>query len=120
MIAGAVLLSGPADALTRPTPDDGVSLWRVFGSLLLCLALAVAGAFALRARFGGGGLPRIFSQRDERRLRLIESVRLNPHVQLCIVVCDGHELLVAASPQGATVLKTLSRSEPPEDGVSCP
>lgn len=83
---------------------EGISLWRVLGALLLCLSLAVAGAFAIRARMGSGGTLRGFVKRD-RRLHLVESLRLSHQVDLCIVTCDGRELLIATSVHGAAPLE---------------
>jgi len=78
---------------------DEVSLWRVLAALIVCLALAVSGALALRRRMGGG-MPLIL--REGRRLELIESLRISHQVDLCLVRCDGREWLVAATPHGAT------------------
>ena len=78
--------------------DSGPPLWRVLLVLLLCLGLAVGGAFALRWRLGGRApsLPRL----GQRRVTLIERTRLSHQVDLCLVRCDGREFLITASPQG--------------------
>jgi len=47
--------------------DDGMSVWRIVAALLLCLALAVGGAFALKAGLGRG---RFFSFVAKRSGRL--------------------------------------------------
>lgn len=92
--------------------DDGISYWRVLGALLLCLALAAAGAWAIRSRMGAGPLtvrpilPRFGKQ--ERRLQLVESLRISHQVDLCIVTCDERELLVATSGQRAQLLERLN------------
>ncbi|WP_157215372.1 FliO/MopB family protein [Flavisphingomonas formosensis] len=106
----------PALALGNAVADDTISYWRVLASLILCLALAVGGAFALRARFGANPLPRMLQQGRERRLRLIEIIRLNPQTQLCIIRCDGEDLLVAATPQSVTVLRSLPLPLPAQEG----
>jgi flagellar biogenesis protein FliO len=85
--------------------DDGVSMWRVVVALLLCLALAVFAAYALRTRMGG--LPFLSATRPGRRMQLVESLRLSHQIDLCVVACDGQELLVAAGPQGVQLLKDL-------------
>jgi flagellar biogenesis protein FliO len=94
---------------------DEVSAWRVVGALLLCLLLALAGAWALKMRMSGGSaLPRPLITRlgaQGRRLQLVESLRLGAQVDLCIVSCDGRELLVAASSHGAQLLKPLGDSD---------
>jgi hypothetical protein len=98
--------AGPAYAQLGGNPDDGISTWRVIASLLICLALAVAGAFALRARLGGASWP-ILSKPNSRRLRLEESLRVSPHVQLCIIACDDREMLIATSANGAHLITDL-------------
>jgi hypothetical protein len=84
--------------------DDGISLWRVVAAFLFCCLLAACAAILLKKRFGGGAsllrLP--FSQ--DRRLQLVESLRLSHQVDLCLVRCDGDELLVAASAAGVVLL----------------
>jgi len=72
--------------------------------------LALAGALALKARLGrGNGLPRFAV--GNRRLRLEECLRINPQTEIAIVSCDGHEMLIAATPAGASVLRTLPAKE---------
>lgn len=91
-----------------------VPVWRVLGALLLCLALAVAAAYILRRRMNGV-MPRSL-RGAERRLQLVETMRLSHQVDLCIVRCDGRELLVAATPHGATALAAdLSGPPAPAD-----
>ena len=90
--------------------DDGISLWRVVVALLLCLALAVFAAYAMRSRMGGLPLlSGLFSgaRPNRRRLQLVETLRLSHQIDLCVVACDGEELLVAAGPQGVQLLKDL-------------
>jgi len=91
--------------------DDGVAWWRVAAALIFCLLLAVGGAFALRARLGGGvGARRplwLRAAQNPRRLELIETLRVKPQVDLLIVRCDGRELLLSASAQGAELIERL-------------
>ena len=82
-----------------------VPVWRVLGALLLCLLLAAGAAFALRARLRGGGL---VVQGSQRRLQLVERLRLSPQVDLCIVRVGDSEIVLATSAQGATVLSPLA------------
>ncbi len=95
------------------SPD--VPWWRVAGALVLCLGLAVAGAVALRARLGGGRLPRGLAglklpvglnlpEGGPRRLQLVETIRLSHQIDVCLIRCDDRHLLVAAGPQGVSVL----------------
>ncbi len=101
------LLVAPALAQTLGQGgDDGISTWRVVAVLILCLCLAVFAAVALRARLGSGKLPSFFgAARQARRLQLIETLRLSHQIDLCIVACDGREMLVAASARGARLLQ---------------
>jgi flagellar biogenesis protein FliO len=101
----AALCATPAAAqrLGQGGGED-VSIWRVILALLLCLLIAGGAAFALRKRFGGGIAPRFFAPASDRRLKLVETLRLGQQVNLCLVSLDGKELLIAATPQGATAI----------------
>lgn len=108
------LLATPALAAT---PDVGAFWWRWLGAVVLCLLLAVAGAYALRLRGGAaarplsiGGFGQLLAgalvRRPARgtRLGLVEAIRINPQLEVCLVRCDGREYLLAATPQTATLL----------------
>ena len=105
--------------------EPHVSWWRVILALLLCLGLAVAGALALKYRLHGsvfsGGKPgrgfnllaslrtRTFAfTSPPRRLQLVELVRVNPQVTVCLLTWDGKEYLVAALP--ASGFKPMGQS----------
>jgi flagellar biogenesis protein FliO len=91
--------------------DDGIETWRVVAALALCLGLAVAGAYAIRLRFGT--LPPLLANlRGARQLKLIESLRLGPQSDLHVVECDGQRMLVASSPAGVAILDKLSATPP--------
>lgn len=83
--------------------EDPVSLWRVAGVLVLCLCLAVAGAYALRARVLPTAALATLSRRD-RKLQLLETLRLSQHVDLCLVRCGAKTMLVSTSVQGLQIL----------------
>ena len=115
--AAAVVLALPAasaQTLGQGAADD-ISTWRVVAVLLLCLALAVFAALALRARFGGS-LPALFAATSGRRLQLVETLRLSHQIDLCVVTCDGQEYLVAATAQGAQILRELPPGAPSRTG----
>lgn len=77
-------------------------LWaRVIGSLLFSLLLAAGAAFALRSRFRGTLVP---LNQGERRLRLIETLRISHQTDLYLIELDGRRLLVAASAAGPRLL----------------
>jgi hypothetical protein len=70
-------------------------------ALIVSLALAAGGAFALRARLRGAPA---FLRRSERRLVLIESLRLSHQTDVCLMRCDGREFIIAATPHGAILI----------------
>jgi len=95
-----------------PEPDFAWVRW--LGALVLCLALALGGAFALRARMGVAARPLTLqgplsawlkgASTATRRVRVIESVRASPTLEICLFNCDGLDYLVAATPHGAVQL----------------
>ena len=106
-----LLLFQPAAAQTLGQGSDvEISVWRIVATLVLCTMLAVGGAFLLKARQGSLPLGS-FLPKQNRRLRLVESLRLGPQADLCIVECDGRELLIAASAQGTRLLANLPLAE---------
>jgi flagellar biogenesis protein FliO len=109
-ISGAALIFPPmpafADQLGRAAEDD-ISLWRVASAFVLCVILAIAGAFLLKAR--GGNVPFLPTLlKRSQRLRLIETLRLGNNATLSIVECDGRELLVLSTPQSCEIARDLS------------
>ena len=48
------------------------------------------------------------------RLRPIQTLRLSPHLDVCLFSCDGKEYLVAATSQGAVVLSGREPGAPTE------
>lgn len=114
LLAAESFAMGAAPALAQTlgqAPTVHVAWWRVIGSFLLCIALAAGGAFALRARLG---LPMKVIGASPRRMRLLETLRLSHQVDLCLVSCDGREIMIAASPRGAELLDTAPAAEAPE------
>lgn len=97
----AVAAQARGQTLGQGASDD-ISLWRVLGALVLCLGLAVGAAYALRGRLRGGALPAFGT--SDRRLRLVESVRLSHQTDICLMRRDGEEFLVAATAQGLVVI----------------
>lgn len=113
MVLASIGLAAPACAQTlgqANTPE--IAWWRVVAALLLCLALGVAGAYALRARFGGQ-LPPV-GQRAVRRLRVVENLRIGHQVDICLIACDEAQFIVAASPHGIAMTPVGIASPDPE------
>ena len=108
--------AGAASAQRLGQGDDGISPWRVVATLLLCLALAVAAAFALRYRIANRGIA-LFAP-AARRLQLIETVRLGPQNNLCVVRYDARDYLIAAGPQGVTVIHSGPSPAPAPSAVA--
>ncbi len=110
ILAGVLLVCADTPAFAQKlgqAPDDGISFVRVLAALLLCLAIAVAAAIFLQKRAGLGlTLPSLIKR--HARLKLVESLRVSPQVNVCIVTCDGRELLLEVSPQGASILAPLA------------
>ena len=113
MLAGQAAQAAPLGQVG----DDGVAWWRVAAALIFCLLLAVGGALALRARLGGGvGVRRptwLRAAQTTRRLELVETLRVKPQVDLLIVRCDGRQLLISASAQGAELIERLDDGTKP-------
>lgn len=100
-LCGMALLMSPEFAWAQTlggAKETDIPVWRVIGAFMLCAGLAVAAAYALKTRLRGA--TPVFS-RTERRLELVETVRLSHQVDVCLMRCDGREFIVAASPHGA-------------------
>lgn len=102
----------PASAAAAVSPQNALSFghvvahadigaFRVCVALLICLGLGIALILALR-RFGYRTLGS--ASGTPRRLKLIETVRLNPKSALYLIECDGSAVLLAADETG---IKTL-------------
>ena len=117
-LGGALLVAAAPALAQRLGQGTGteVPIWRVLAALLLCLSLAVAAAILLRRRLGGGARPIAFGR--SRRLQLVETLRLSHQVDLCVVSCDGGELLIASTPHGATLIDP--RLPPPPEPAKEP
>jgi len=77
-----------------------VSVVRVIAVFVLCVMLALAGAYALRFRMTGRlDLPTL-AQGAARKLVLVERLRLGPQHELCLVALEGREFMVSVSPAG--------------------
>lgn len=124
----AMFAACPASAQTLgAAPEAGPSWWRVLGALALCLCLAAGAAYALRARLGarsattGGRPPPLagiaarlgLAPAAARRLKLIETMRVGHHLDICLIAWDDQELAVGATPQGGFLI--ASRPRPLEE-----
>jgi flagellar biogenesis protein FliO len=84
-----------------------ISLVRVFLALLFCLIIAALAIFLLRQRYGGGRLPAMFARTasSSSRVRLVESRRIGPQSDVCLIEADGKEFLVLITAGGPLVLQ---------------
>lgn len=66
---------------------------RAVFALLVTLGLFGVGAVALR-KYGPGVLARVAKTEAERRLKIVETLVLDPSRRLVLVACDGEERLL--------------------------
>lgn len=83
--------------------DDGISVWRIVVALVVCGGVAAVAALFLKYRMQGG-IALFRTNRNGPRLAMVESLRLRPQTDLCIVSCDQREFLIVVSPQGTHLL----------------
>ena len=72
---------------------DLADLARAIFALALTLGLVGLAAVGLR-KYGPDAMARFGAQKKDRRLRVVESLVLDPSRRLVIVACDGKERLV--------------------------
>ena len=103
-----------ADAGSRSLPDAGASVLRVFGALLLVLALFFAGVWLFKnwQRFAArqnGTTP---------KLNVLEVKPLGNRHALYVVGYDRQRMLVASSPAGMTLLSQLPQASEEDPGAT--
>jgi flagellar protein FliO/FliZ len=72
---------------------DFPTLLRAVFALILTLGLVGLAAVALR-RYGPDAMARFTVQRKDRRLRVVETLVLDPARRVVIVACDGRERML--------------------------
>ena len=72
---------------------DFVDFVKAVFALALTLGLIGLAAVALR-KYGPDAMARMAQQRKDRRLRVVESLVLDPTRRLVLVECDGTERLI--------------------------
>jgi flagellar protein FliO/FliZ len=100
---------------------DVVEFIRALAALAVTLGLIGLAAWALR-KFGPDAVGRLITARQDRRLRVVESLALDPTRRLIVVSLDGEERLVLLgdgrlldwTPRGAppSPAQTVSAPEP--------
>lgn len=110
LCAGAVLLAAtPALAgggrLGGGQPLE-VSLGRIVAALVICIIIAVLAALLIRQRAGKLDLYALFGrlQSRPRALEVVETRRLSPHADICVVRHSGREYLLLLLAGNARIL----------------
>ena len=89
---------------------DFPTLIRASFALMLTLGLIGLAAVALR-RYGPDAMARLTIQRKDRRLRLVETLILDPARRVVIVSCDGRERLILLGE--GRLLSDIQIADPP-------
>jgi hypothetical protein len=89
-------------------------LMRLAIGLILCTVIAFVAALALRQFMRTGRFAKAgdFLRPAQRKVRVLESHRISPHADVCVLACEDREYLVVVSPSGATVLRESAHAEP--------
>lgn len=114
VLALACILLDAAPAVAAGRLGGGgsldLSLTRILLSLFICLIVAV-GAMLILKRHGGrisaAPLQAILKRNfpAARRIDVLESRRISPNADVCLIRCDEREYLLVCGPQGQMVLR---------------
>ena len=96
---------------------DVVEFIRALAALAVTLGLIGLAAWALR-KFGPDAVGRMITARQDRRLRVVESLALDPTRRLIVVSLDGEERLVLLG--DGRLLDWAPRGAPPPAEVPSP
>lgn len=83
----------PCAILSRSAVMPVIEFIRALAALAITLGLIGLAAWALR-KFGPDAVGRIIAARQDRRLKVVESLALDPTRRLLVVSLDGEERLV--------------------------
>ena len=101
VIVGGFVMPAWAQQLGKGNADDGFTLWRVTATLVFLTV--VAGAAWIVVRKNGGQL-QLWQPKQDRSVRVIETIRVSPQSTLCLIEYDATEILIAFTAQSATVI----------------
>jgi len=93
---------------------DPIEFLRALAALAITLGLIGLAAWALR-KFGPDAVGRMIAARQDRRLKVVESLALDPTRRLVVVSLDGEERLVLLGDG-----KLLDWTPAPSSTVSAP
>ncbi len=123
--AGAALLAA-APALAGGGRLGGgqpleVSLGRIVAALVICIIIAVLAALLIRQRAGKIDLYAVFGrlQSRPRAIEVVETRRLSPHADICVVRHSGREYLLLLLAGDARVLREEPVAKPAEAEAPC-
>lgn len=109
---GLLSLLGAAGLGTATSP--GIPWLRITLSLAFCIGIAFAAILLLR-HHRRAGLSRTvvgrFAKRNERLRReidVVETRRLSPHADICLMECRGTSYLLLVGPTGSSVIDSHS------------
>jgi hypothetical protein len=123
--AGAALLAA-APALAAGGRLGGgqpleVSLGRIVAALVICIIIAVLAVLLIRQRAGKVDLYALFGrlQARPRAIEVVETRRLSPHADLCVVRHSGREYLLLLLAGNARILSEEPVPAGPEAEAPC-
>jgi len=124
--AGAALLLAAAPALAAGGRLGGgqpleVSLGRIVSALVICIIIALLAILLIRQRSGKLDLHAFFGrlQTRPRAIEVVETRRLSPHADLCVVRHSGREYLLLLLAGNARILSEAPAAGPPEAEAPC-
>ena len=125
LCAGAALLAA-APALAGGGRLGGgqpleVSLGRIVAALVICIIIAVLAALLIRQRAGKLDLYALFGrlQSRPRSIEVVETRRLSPNADICVVRHSGREYLLLLLAGDARILSEQPVAPQAEAEVSC-
>lgn len=123
--AGAALLAA-APALAGGGRLGGgqpleVSLGRIVAALVICIIIAVLAALLIRQRAGKIDLYALFGrlQSRPRAIEVVETRRLSPNADICVVRHSGREYLLLLLAGDARILSEQPVAQPLEAEIPC-
>jgi flagellar biogenesis protein FliO len=114
-LSAETLSATNAAGLAASAPDPGASIFRVFGALILVVAIFLGGVWLYRnwqrlsVQRGGGA-----------KLNLIEVKSLGQRQALYVVGYQQQRMLLASTPTGVTLVSHLPAAEEATEAASAP
>ena len=119
LLAAAPALAG-AGRLGGGQPLE-VSLGRIVAALVICIIIAVLAVLLIRQRAGKVDLYALFGrlQTRPRAIEVVETRRLSPHADICVVRHSGREYLLLLLAGNARILSEEPVAQPAEAEGPC-